>query len=400
MSGADDRAVISTADDAALAKLSAVRAGYLDDDFACPMSAGSSGLRGAGGRGGGTTTEPLIRRGTHARVAAVDRAVDAFLSAPTPDGRRQVVVLGAGRDTSYLRRRFGGGDGGRGTLLPPATDWYEVDHPSVVREKAMRWLPRCVPAGHRYQFDETVEGAYSIDISEDGRAAEAGGTERRGGYHLVGRDLRDSPSGLFGALCACGYDPSSPALFVLECVLMYLPEDSARSLLSGIASSPAGAAGSASVVAYDPVPGGGRFGNLMVDNLRRALGAFPGGRGGGDGSGTAATARLSLETTRTLSDQLGRLADCGFRSAAGCDMMDAYSCGVVTEEERGRAARCEMLDELEEFELLMRHYCLVVGVATAGGEDGGGGDGALGLCSVGEDSPVGFREGRCSVMRS
>ena len=301
-----------------------------------------------------------------------------------------MVVLGAGRDTSYLRRRFGG-DGGRGTALPPSTGWYEVDHPSVVREKARRWLPRCVPGGHRYQFDE-VGDAYAVDIFEDGREA-AGGTaddDGRGGgcgYHLVGHDLRAPPSGLFGALSGCGYDASAPTLFVLECVLMYLPEDSARSLLAGIASSPVGP-GSAAVVAYDPVPGGGRFGNLMVDNLRRALGVVAGG--GGE------AARLSLETTRTLSDQLGRLEGCGFRSAAGCDMMDAYNCGVVPLEERRRAARCEMLDELEEFELLMRHYCLVVGVATGGEGD----DDTLRLCSVGEDSPVGFREGKCSVIGS
>lgn len=393
MSGASDRAVISTGDDAALAKLSAVRAGYLDDDFASPMSAGAVGLRGGSSRG--VAAEPVIRRGTHARVAAVDRCVGAFLSPRSGGGRRQVVVLGAGRDTSYLRRRFAGG--GRGAALPPLppdTGWYEVDHPSVVREKARRWLPRCVPGGHRYQFDEEG-GSYAVDIFEDGRGATGDGDGRGGcGYHLVGHDLRDPPHGLFGALSRCGYDPSAPTLFVLECVLMYLPEDSARSLLAGIASSPA-APGSAAVVSYDPVPGGGRFGNLMVDNLRRALGVVAGGRGGG-GDGSEAAARLSLEATRTLSDQLGRLEECGFRSAAGCDMMDAYSCGVVPEDERRRAASAEMLDELEEFELLMRHYCLVVGVAT----DGEGDDDALRLCSVGEDSPVGFREGRCSVIGS
>ena len=64
----------------------------------------------------------MIRRGTHARAMAVERAIDAFLSLDPPQSssssssppregeeegrvrrRRQVVILGAGRDTSYLR---------------------------------------------------------------------------------------------------------------------------------------------------------------------------------------------------------------------------------------------------------------------------------------------------------
>jgi hypothetical protein len=72
--------------------------------------------------------------------------------------------------------------------------------------------------------------------------------------------------------------------------------------------------------------------------------------------------------------------------------------------------RCEALDELEEFALLMRHYCLLMGVATslsrgccasaspACNEDDGSNVG-IWLCSVGSSSPMGFREGRCTAMK-
>lgn len=175
------------------------------------------------------------------------------------------------------------------------------------------------------------------------------------------------------------------------------------------------------VAIYDPIPSRDRFGELMVENLRRAGIAAGGGdrRGGVDDVGmTRSSSRpLSLETTRTLSDQLSRLVDVDFSGfgsffdvAAGCDMMDAYDHGIVSSDDRKRAARCEMLDELEEFALLMRHYCFVVGVrSAAGGGDGDdGGKGGLRegqsngsveyrLCSVGKDSPIGFREGRSTV---
>ena len=108
---------------------------------------------------------------------------------------------------------------------------------------------------------------------------------------------------------------------------------------------------------------------------------------------------LSLECTRTLHDQLSRLVrSCGFDIAVGCDMMDAYDHGVVRMEDRRRALECEMLDELEEFVLLKRHYCLVLGAVTAAPSptviDVG-----THLCSVGVDSMMGFSEGRCTVMR-
>ncbi len=52
-------------------------------------------------------------------------------------------------------------------------------------------------------------------------------------YHLVGHDLRSSPESLFQKLLHQdhGYDESSPTLFVLECVLMYLPGTSVVDLL-------------------------------------------------------------------------------------------------------------------------------------------------------------------------
>lgn len=40
----------------------------------------------------------------------------------------------------------------------------------------------------------------------------------------------------------------------------------------------------------------------------------------------------------------------------------------VSEEEKDRVAGLEMLDELEELELLLRHYCVVWGWRDGGGE--------------------------------
>jgi hypothetical protein len=203
---------------------------------------------------------------------------------------------------------------------------------------------------------------------------------------------------------------------------MYLPETLARDLLRRIAASPESAllpssSSSSSFVTvgiYDPIPGHDRFGQLMIKNLKRA--GIAGGGGGGSGGGRKEDddkhghddrqeRLLSLEGTCTLTDQLARLIRlCGFNVTLCCDMVDAYDHGVVCPEDRERAMWCKALDKLEEFALLMRHYCLLMGVATllscgrctsaspACDEEGGSNVG-IWLCSVGLSSPIGFQEG-------
>lgn len=222
---------------------------------------------------------------------------------------------------------------------------------------------------------------------------------------------------------------------------MYLPECSIRNLLQCIAESPTRSADygnscsgpsstpSSSFVAiavYDPIPSHDGFGRSMIDNLQQAGIALAGESGiedrsnqcdvneGSDSNNVHSRQFLGLEGTRTLSDQLARLVHSGgFDIAVGCDMMSAYNYGIISEEERRRAARCEMLDELEEFVLLMEHYCFVVGVAfphdtmckTALNDDENNcacTSSCVGerLCTVGENSPIGFREGHCMVIRN
>jgi len=112
--------------------------------------------------------------------------------------------------------------------------------------------------------------------------------------------------------------------------------------------------------------------------------------------------------TRTLVNQLARVRTCGFDVVVGCTMVDAYEHGVMRDGDRRRTMRCEALDELEEFYLLMRHYCLLMGVASSSShgvsrinvednddrreslalacDDDGGSEVGIQLCSMGAES--------------
>ena len=389
-----DRAVISTADDAVLAKLSCVEKGYYQDAFIHSIAKGVHG-----GRNGSSSMEPIIRKGTHARVCAIDKAISAFLSLELEDdasgvkGRRQVVVLGAGRDTTYLRYRFGYLRG----FEEKQVDWFQVDHPFVVEQKAQTWLCNCAPDGYNYNSEMNVAtgGSFRASFSNQGERDANDST-----YHLIGHDLRSPPSSLFEKLSDPfhDYDRSIPTIFVMECVIMYLPDDASLNLLRYLASN--GAESNlrnqvdtfVAVALYDPIPSNDRFGQVMLNNLHKR-----GITGRQTLKDEERNEQLSLERTRTLSDHLAKLSKSGFDIAVGCHMMDAYDHGVVTIEDRRRAARIEMLDELEEFVLLMRHYCFCVGVYSCGDRYQSA---AAAFSSVADDSPIGFQEGRCTIVHS
>lgn len=123
---------------------------------------------------------------------------------------------------------------------------------------------------------------------------------------------------------------------------------------------------------YDPIAQYDAFGEVMEKHLVSA---------------GMAGAHTSLLQTRTLEQQLKKLTDCGFEVAVGCDMWSAYET-ILTDEQRVRANQCELLDELEEWRLLMQHYCLAVGSSKSSG-----------FCEVGHASPMGFLEKKCLTLR-
>jgi hypothetical protein len=159
----------------------------------------------------------------------------------------------------------------------------------------------------------------------------------------------------------------------------------------------------------------------MIKNLKQAgiAGGDGGGQRGGDDDRECKCGDVqwlpSLEVMRTLTNQLVRLVcTCDFDVVVGCIMVDAYKHGVTHDGDQKCAMRCEALDELEEFYLLMRHYCLLVGIASSSSrgvfcinveeendndrrsssasacDDNGGSDFGIQLCSVGAESPMGF----------
>jgi tRNA wybutosine-synthesizing protein 4 len=340
-----DRTIMATAEDAIQTKHAAVNAGYYSDDFIQPFYQSSVRRR--------RQVQPIIKRGTHARVCCMDRAISAFCTANTST-RRQIVVVGAGKDTSYFRYLAGSIMGMGEESAPVPCNWYEVDHTNVIQEKTKIIEESPLLSSH-CPLTATPYGSISIH------------RDKKHKYHLVEHDLREDHSKLIEKL---GLDTTLPTLFLMECVLMYIPDVASKALLTALSK----AAKNSLIVCYEPILGSDPFGRMMQQNLVQA---------------GVATQDSCLLRVRTLQGQLEKLIEASFSRAVGCDMWSAYQT-VLTQDQRQRANQCEFLDEIEEWILIMQHYCFFA--ATTGDNEGDS------LTSVSDNSPLGFAPKSCQVL--
>uniref|UniRef100_A0A8C9AD89 Leucine carboxyl methyltransferase 1 n=1 Tax=Prolemur simus TaxID=1328070 RepID=A0A8C9AD89_PROSS len=135
-----------------------------------------------------------------------------------------------------------------------------------------------------------------------------------------------------------------PTLLVAECVLVYMTPEQSANLLKWAANS----FETAMLINYEQVNMGDRFGQIMIENLRRRQCDLAG-----------------VETCKSLESQKERLLSTGWETASAVDMMELYS--RLPRAEVTRIESLEFLDEMELLEQLMQHYCLCW--ATKGGSE-------------------------------
>jgi len=112
------------------------------------------------------------------------------------------------------------------------------------------------------------------------------------------------------------------------------------------------------IVLYEPIGVGDAFGQMMVENLAARGIAMP-----------------TVQRYKTLSDQTERLADFGFKANGGkggsnAETIDNIWKKWISDNERERVDGLEGLDEVEEWQMLARHYAVVWGWKEGNAWDG------------------------------
>ncbi|KAF2268586.1 leucine carboxyl methyltransferase [Lojkania enalia] len=320
---ARDNAVRNTDQDAAGSRVSCVKLGYLLDPYAQFFAIQPS-----------TRRLPLLNRGTYVRTSAIDLLVDRFMTI-APDAPKQIVSLGAGTDTRFFRLR---------DKYPEATIIYhEIDFPANTTAK-LNSIQR-----HAQLYSKLRTTPPSSPLALESMAS----SYHSPTYNIHALDLRTLAIFEDGQLPSLpNLDPSTPTLILSEMCLVYLQASVVSKILSAFLDRYVPAPTPISLVLYEPILPNDAFGRTMISNLSTRDIHLP-----------------TLATYPKLADERLRLKSQGFSNGFKAADTDFIWREWVSEDEKERVAGLEMLDELEELELLLRHYCIAWGWRD-GGEGG------------------------------
>lgn len=260
----------------------------------------------------------LICAGSYVRTSAIDLLVSKFLLT-CPESAKQVVSLGAGTDTRFFRLC---------DLYPSIRIVYhEIDFPTNTVAKI-----GCIqrqPLLHKK--------LPHMPQSSDSYHSET--------YNVHALDLRSlSPSSDTPLPELPNLNPTLPTLILSEMCLVYLQPSAVQSIVSTFLTHYLQPATPASLVLYEPILPQDAFGRTMIFNLQSRDIHLP-----------------TLTAYPELGDQRARLKAYGLRDGARAADTFFIWRKWVSENEKERVAGLEMLDEMEELDLLLKHYCFAWG---------------------------------------
>lgn len=238
---------------------------------------------------------PLINIGTYCRVKALDLCIQDFLKT---NGPKRIISLGCGSDTRPFH------------LLPqyPDLEILELDFEVAVAKK--------IKVINQHADLQAAIGEYT--------AQESKLTSSR--YTLVGCDIRefDFPQ------------DSIPTLVLAECCLCYMSTSDANKLITKLTSHL-----QTWLLFYEPIGLNDEFGRVMIENLEMRGLYMP-----------------TIAEYPTIESQLHRLKTLGLIPLKYGDI-ETIRNNWFSNTERERLSKLELLDEVEEMNLLLKHYVII-----------------------------------------
>lgn len=273
----------------------------------------------------------LMFSGTYVRTTGIDRIVDTFLLSKPP-GRKQIISLGAGSDSRYFRLRQ--------KHQSPDLVYHEIDFAANTQRK--------IAQIRSPSFSHQAMTLCNLDLhAADVQVSQDQTTLSSSDYFIHAQDLRGLRK---EGITPTGIDTSLSTLIISECCLIYLPPadaDNALEYFNQLFPPKTFLA----IVIYEPIRPFDPFGKTMVRNLLE--------RG---------IQLQTLEKYSGLEEQRQRLGNHGFIATADDPMAGSEAADIDTiwhkwiePEEKERIEGLEWMDEVEEFVLLAKHYCICWG---------------------------------------
>lgn len=264
----------------------------------------------------------------------IDDLVDKFLAIHS-DRPKQIISLGAGSDTRFFRLVSHHGFTEETKLL-----YHEIDFAENLTLK----LNELSPYGQMTQHLDGLSVAdRELHPGSPPDAESVAHVVKSGYYHSHAIDLRTLQPSAEKPPSLRSIDPLLPTVIISECCLCYLQPTAADRAALYFTQELLDPTTPCGMIMYEPIKPDDAFGQVMVDNL--------------------AARGIVLQTLKkygSIDAQRHRMQAYGLHEAEGYDVNHLWRKGV-SQTEKERIASLEMVDEVEEWELLASHYCVVWG---------------------------------------
>lgn len=327
-----DAPVIATNDDAFETKIAAMERGYFSDPFLSAMkqmrpshlSAENHLYR----------RQPVINRGTYARVLIKSRLLSSFIR-QAASNKTQVISLGAGFDTFP----FSLFSTSPARHLP--LRYVELDLSPVVKEK-IHIGQHFLTQGTLFSSVQVKNDNLHATLSKFASSTTSTSQSSHPNYSLCACDLRDLSS-LTQVFVQAGIDPTAPTVIIAEIALVYMEPRNSDAVINHLSKW---FTGLRSFINIEHVAKGDQFGHQMDLNI--AARGCP---------------LLGMRQYPDMDAQRKRFIQLGWPHCSVNTMLHWFH-ALVSRDEVIKLQRIEFLDELEEWNMLMEHYCVVT--ASAG----------------------------------
>ncbi|KAI9293389.1 leucine carboxyl methyltransferase 1-like protein [Neoconidiobolus thromboides FSU 785] len=312
-----DQPVKETCKDALSSRWSAVKKGYLKDEYIKYLYIEPTEIK-----------PPMINRGrTFIRSFTIDHIVlEEASKCKQSNQELQILSLGAGMDTRYfyIKEEF--------DKLEINFKYFEVDFEDITVSKINKV---CKNEDLKKQLNgEIILSHNKNNLSSDN-------------YVIISGDLRKFKEEIYPNLLKYNFNKNLPTLILAECVLVYvepeLVDNMFRYLLSEL--------NQITLLSYEPSLDKDPFSQMMVNNLNR--------RG------------IKLKGTQLYSNlrsQKNRYLSLGFLSVSFSTVWNIER-NLLNEQVLEHLNKIERLDEVEEWMLLAEHYGFLLATKQEKGDD-------------------------------
>ena len=164
-------------------------------------------------------------------------------------------------------------------------------------------------------------------------------------YKLMNCDL-SNPSEILNCLNASNLDKKAVTIVIAECLFVYIANDSVISMLSTISDY----FNNCLLLYYDLINPFDDFGKMMIKNLKTFRNLI----------------LASYEDCPTLEHHNERVKKGGFNDVECVEMLKYFN-NYIDSETLKRVNSLELVDELEEWNLLLMHACFGLGLKNSDG---------------------------------